>query len=349
MQSLRGIYILNEDAYRKIYGPAQRQAIEQHVEILGEPQTRTTIFGNPALLKEADVIFSGWGAPVFDEEFLDAAPKLKGIFYGAGTVGYCITPAVWNRGIVVTSANAANAIPVAEFTLANILLSLKRTRRLSHQAREQRIFPSGDDAPGCYGTTIGLISLGDTARALLRILGVFDFRVIAYDPFVSEEEAKQLGVARVGLDELFRRSDVISLNTPLLAETEGMITGRHLESMKRDATFINIARGEIVRESELIEVAMKRPDLEFVLDVTAPEPPEKDSLLYTLPNVVLTPHIAGSQGRECERLGQYMAEELSRFVRGEALKWQVTPETAARSTHRLVTVRTRKPRSVEMA
>jgi phosphoglycerate dehydrogenase-like enzyme len=349
MRSLRGIYILNEDAYRKIYGPNQRQSIEQHVEIVGPPQTRTTIFANLGMLAEVEVIFSGWGAPVFDDEFLDAAPKLRAIFYGSGTVGYCMTPAVWSRGVVVTSANAANAIPVAEYILANILLSLKRTRRLSDQVCRERAFVSGDEVPGCYGTTIGLISLGDTARALLKMLRMFDVFIIAYDPFVREEEAHQLGVERVGLEELFLRSDVISLNTPLLDETTGMITGRHLETMKPEATFINIARGEIVRENELIEVALRRPDLEFVLDVTAPEPPDKDSPLYVLPNVVLTPHIAGSQGRECERLGQYMVEELQRFVRGEPLKWLVTPETAARSTHRLVTVRTRKPQSVEMA
>jgi phosphoglycerate dehydrogenase-like enzyme len=349
MQRLRGLYILNEDAHRLVYGPSERQAIEQHVEMVGPPQTRSSIAENKGLLNDVEVIFSGWGAPIFDEKFLDAAPKLKVLFYGAGTVAYCTTPAVWERGILVTTAIAANSIPVAEYTLANILLSLKRARRLANQTRQQRRFPARDTAPGCYGTTIGLISLGATARTLLNMLWIFDLRLIAYDPFVDTAEAEQLGLELVTLDELFSRSDVVSLHTPLLPETTGIITGRHLASMKPDATFINTARGAIVRQNELIEVAINRPDLEFVLDVTYPEPPEPDSPLYTLPNVLLSPHIAGSVGCECRRMGRYMVEELLRYVRGEPLRWAVTPQVAARSTPRVVVQLPRKPRSVEIA
>src|SRR5205823_690272 len=126
----------------------------------------------------------------------------------------------------------------------------------------------------------------------------------------------------------------VSLHTPHLPETEGMITGRHLDSMKRGATFINTARGQVVREGEMIEVLSRRPDLQAVLDVTAPEPPAADSPLYTLENVVLTPHIAGSLGEECRRMGRYMVDELRRYLAGEPLKWQVTPQTAAHSSHR---------------
>jgi phosphoglycerate dehydrogenase-like enzyme len=130
------------------------------------------------------------------------------------------------------------------------------------------------------------------------------------------------------LDELFRRADVVSLHTPLLKETEGMITGAHLASMKPGATFINTARGAIVREKEMIEALKKRPDLQAVLDVTHPEPPEPGSPLYTLPNVILTPHIAGSMDGECRRMGRYMVEELRRFVDGKPLRWQITREMA---------------------
>jgi phosphoglycerate dehydrogenase-like enzyme len=226
---------------------------------------------------------------------------------------------------------------------------LKQARRLANQTREQRSYSERDTAPGCYGTTVGLISLGTTARALLKMLSLFDLRVIAYDPFVKAAEAEQLGVERVALNELFSRSDVVSLHTPLFPETTGMITGQHLASMKQGATFINTARGGIVRQKELIAVAINRPDLEFVLDVVDPEPPEPDSPLYTLQNVLLTPHIAGSVGRECSRMGRFMVEELLRFVRGEPLQWAVTPEIASRSTHRLVSLFPQKPRSVEMA
>ena len=166
------------------------------------------------------------------------------------------------------------------------------------------------------------------------MLRAFDLRVIAYDPFVSPAEAAEVGVTLVSLEELFARSDVVSLHPPLLEETVGMVTGQHIAQMKRGATFINTARGEVVREDEMIEVLKRRPDLLAVLDVASEEPPHEDSPLYTLPNVVLTPHIAGSVGQECRRMGQCMVEELARYLAGQPLQWPVTRELAMRTSHR---------------
>jgi len=122
---------------------------------------------------------------------------------------------------------------------------------------------------------------------------------------------------------------VVSLHTPWLPETVGMVTGAHLRSMKTDATFINTARGAIVREAEMIAALQERPDLTAVLDVTYPEPPEAGSPLYTLPNVILTPHIAGSMGRECQRMGRLMVDEFERYRAGEPLRWAISQEQAA--------------------
>jgi phosphoglycerate dehydrogenase-like enzyme len=166
------------------------------------------------------------------------------------------------------------------------------------------------------------------------LLASFNFRVLAYDPFISPSTADELGVKSVSLKELFEQSDVVSLHTPHLAETEGMITGEHFSAMKPNATFINTARAQVVRQDELIEVAKKRSDLQFVLDVVYPEPPEPSSPLYDLQNVVLTPHIAGSVGMECRRMGRYMVEELERFVKGEPLRWAVTHEMTKNTSHR---------------
>ena len=107
-----------------------------------------------------------------------------------------------------------------------------------------------------------------------------------------------------------------------------MIVGRHFSSMKRNATFINTARGCIVREAEMVEVLRCRQDLTAVLDVCDPEPCALDSSLLTLPNVVLTPHISGSHGPECQRLGRYMVDEFRRYLAGEPLRWQITRELA---------------------
>ncbi len=137
-----------------------------------------------------------------------------------------------------------------------------------------------------------------------------------------------MGVELVSLDEACARADVVSLHTPWLKETEKMITGAHFRAMKQGATFLNTARGAVVDEPAMVEVLTERPDLFAVLDVTHPEPPAPDSPLYTLPNVILTPHIAGSMHNECRRMGQYAVDECRRYLAGEPLRWQVTRELA---------------------
>ncbi len=338
MEPLRGLLILDRQACDMIYGPAELRDIARHVELIAPPQTRDSIAGRPDLLGRADVILSGWGGPRLDRAFLDAAPHLRAMFYGSGSLSGILTDAVWDRGLTVTTAMAANAVPVAEYALAAILFSLKHGWGLARQARERRTFAVSDrdSAPGCYGRTVGLISLGAVGNKLLALLEPFDLNVAVYDPFLDADDARDLGVDLVSLPELFRRSDVVSLHTPQLPETEGLITGPLLASMRPGATFVNTARPRVVCQDELIEVAGRRPDLHFVLDVAEPEPPEPDSALYTLPNVTLTPHIAGSVGDECRRMGRYMVEELERYVSGQRLRWAVTRESIRHTSHRPV-------------
>ena len=166
-------------------------------------------------------------------------------------------------------------------------------------------------------------------RLVRERLRPFDLRVVAYDPYVTPEEARVLGVDLMPLEDLFASSEVVSLHTPWLPETEGMIRGSHLASMKRNAILINTSRGAVVREAEMVEGVKQRPDLWAVLDVTHPEPPEPGSRLYDLSNVVLTPHIAGSLGSECRRMGRLVVDELRRYVAGEPLKHEITRERAA--------------------
>ncbi len=325
---LKGLYLLGAQAYEWIYAAAERQRIAELVEIVGPPQTADSIRQNLSLLREVDVIFSGWGCPRLDQELLDAAPNLKLILYGAGSIRAFTTEEFWARGITICSAWGANAIPVSEYTLAAILFGLKAVWQHAAAVRQERRFLRLPSA-GAYGSTVGLVSLGMIGRLVAGRLKTFDLHVIAYDPYVSAAEAADLGVEMVALAEVFHRGDVVSVHTPWLPETVGLITGAHIASMKPYSTFINTARGAVVRENELIEVLTRRPDLWAVLDVTYPEPPPADSPLYTLPNVFLTPHIAGSVGEECRRHARYMIEELERYLAGQPLKWAVTKERAA--------------------
>ncbi len=328
MSQLRGVFLLDTAAYDKIYGPSEREEIGQLVDIYVPQQTRDSIASNPSILNKADVIFSGWGMAMMDESFLAAAPNLKVVFYGAGSIKRFVTDAFWARDILITSAYAANAVPVAEYTLSQILFCLKRGWHYALSIKREGRYPARGYVPGGYGSTVGIISLGMIGRLVAKLLRPFDLHVIAYDPYVAPADADDLGVDLCSLESLFRRADVVSLHTPWLPETEGMITGAHLASMKPHTTFINTARGAIVRESEMIAVLQGRPDLQAVLDVTHPEPPEPGSPLYTLPNVVLTPHIAGSLGRECQRMGRLMVEELKRYMQGVPLHYAISSERA---------------------
>lgn len=324
------LYILDAANFELIYGPDEQAAIASQVHLLDVPLSRQECAERPDRLAAVECIFSGWGAPVMDEKFLAAAPKLQAVFYGAGSIRGFVTDAFWKRGIVVTSAYAANSIPVVEYTLATILLSLKHFWRHAAAAKSHNQSSRAMPVPGAYRSTVGVVSLGMIGRQVCERLRAHDVRVLAYDPFATPAQAAALNVELCSLAELFQSADVVTLHTPWLKETEGLITGTHFAVMKPGATFINTARGAVVRETELIEVLTNRPDLQAVLDVTYPEPPKPDSPLYTLPNVVLTPHIAGSMDNECHRMGHYMVEELRRYLAGQPLKWQISQELAAK-------------------
>jgi phosphoglycerate dehydrogenase-like enzyme len=325
----KALYLLDSGAFAKIYGEEERAAVAGLADVYAPLQTGDSVAKNPGVLAEAEVILSGWGAPAMDGGFLAAAPNLRVVFYGAGSIRRVAPPAFWERGLRITSAYAANAVPVSEYALAAILFSLKRGWHFAFSAQREKALPRQGQVPGAYGSTVGLVSLGMVGRLVRERLRPFDLRVVAYDPFVTPEEAHVLRVDLMSLEDLFASSDVVSLHVPLLPETEGMILGSHLASMKRNATLINTSRGAVVREAEMVEVLGERPDLWAVLDVTHPEPPEPDSRLYDLPNVVLTPHIAGSLGSECRRMGRLVVDELRRYVAGEPLKHEITRERAA--------------------
>jgi phosphoglycerate dehydrogenase-like enzyme len=306
--------------FSRIYPPSVQAELARMVQILSPVLTPEEALARPDLLGQMDILISGWGGPSLDKQFLDLAPHLKAIFYGAGAIGYMLTEAFLERDITVTTANAVNAVPVAEFSLAHILLGLKRTWQHVYETKKHRSpvlrkLP----VPGAYRSTVGLISLSTIGRLVRQRLESCDMQVIAYDPTIDEEEAMELDVEMVSLEELFARADVISLHAPVIPQTIRMIKGSHLASMKEGATFINTARGEIVREDEMIEVLRVRPDLTAILDVTYPEPPVADSPLYDLPNAILTPHIAGSLDGECERMGRWMVDEVRRYLAGKPL------------------------------
>ena len=270
------------------------------------------------ILGEVEVIVSGWGCPKNDTEVLDAAPRLRAVIHAAGSVRHHITEACWDRGIQVTSAAWVNAIPVAEYTLGAILFSNKQVLRISaeYRAKRQSVDWLTLDGIGNYRRTIGVVGASRIGRRVLDLLRPHDFDVLLFDPYVTAEESAELGARPVGLDELCATSDVVSVHAPELPETRHLIDRGRLAMMRDGVTLINTARGSLVDQDALIE-ELSAGRLHAVLDVTTPDVPSADSPLYELPNVLLTPHIAGSLGGEMHRMADAAADELARYVAGE--------------------------------
>ena len=314
----------------KVYGPRQVENIRRITELTGDPVTAWEVLGDLSSPNEVEVIFGSWGMPLMTRDILDAAPNLRAVFYGAGTVKSFATPELFERGIVLTNASVPNAIPVAEYCLATILFSLKlgwrHCRRIN---REHAWSRDPNDIAGAYEATVGLISLGAIGWKTPELLEPFNLRKLVYSTSLTAERAMELGVERATLDEIFQQSDVISLHTPALPSTYHMIKPRHLRMMRPNATFINTARGSVVDQKGLIEVMKERPDLSAILDVTDPEPPQAGDEITMVDNIFLTPHIAGSLGNECRRLGQTAIDECERYLMGEPLLYPVCEEDLA--------------------
>ena len=283
-----------------------------------------------ANLSQVNVLMTGWGCPVIDRLVLAQAPNLRLVAHAAGSVKGFVRPEVFEAGILVTNAAAANAIPVAEFTLAAILFANKNVFGFRDMYRERRnrlqVQQFTGSTVGNRRKTVGIVGLSRIGRRVLELLRPFDLDVIVHDPYLTDTEARALGVRNVKLDEVMRCCDIVTLHAPALDQTHHMIDARRLALMRDGGTLINTARGSLVNQNALIrELSLGR--IAAVLDVTDPDVLPAESPLYDLPNVLLTPHIAGALGTERERLGMMAVDEVERFAQGQPLKYQVHANT----------------------
>lgn len=291
-------------------------------------------FGAPGALDTlaaAEILITGWGAPIIDAAVLDRLPRLRYIIHTAGTVKTFLSPAVYERSIQVSTSAAANAVPVAEFTFAAIVMGLKRSSRFSEQLRRTGRSRNAETFPpiGTNGVTIGIVGASRVGRLVIGLLENLDARVLVYDPYLGAAEAAALGVERVGLDELCAKSDVVSLHAPDTEATRGIIGAAQLALMKDGALVVNTARGALI-DTAALTTELVAGRLDAYLDVTHPEPLPADSVLHSLPNVVVTPHIAGAMGNEIHRLGNHALAEIRRLSEGMPLAFPVLAADLAR-------------------
>ncbi|MFF2050060.1 hydroxyacid dehydrogenase [Leifsonia sp. NPDC058194] len=320
-------FAMRPDLPELLFGADDLAALTRVADL--DPRLAITDFAEaPAeLLDAVEVLITGWGAPRIGAAELDRMPRLRAVVHAAGTVKGHIDDAVWERGLLVTSAASANAYPVAEYTLAMILLAGKRVPDYirGYAADPDSYAQEPDPAIGNFGRTVGIVGASRVGRRVIELLQPFDIDVLLYDPYLAAGDPV-LGQARtVGLDELFARSSIVSVHAPLLPDTIGMIGAAQLGLLPDGATLINTARAPIVDQEALTDAVRDR-GLRAVLDVTDPEPLPADHPLRSLPGVVLTPHVAGALGTELRRLGECALHEVERFAAGEPAEHPVTKE-----------------------
>lgn len=293
-----------------------------------------TAFGDLANLPAADlaeveIVLTGWSGRPLNQQAVAALPALRLIAHLGGSVRGAATRDVATSGISITHGAQANARPVAEYTLAMILLANKDIPRWLGAFAGQRDGMNVDvltrhNTLGNCGRTIGIVGASRTGREVIRLLAQHDLDVLVADPIADSATIAALGARHVPLDTLLSESDVVSLHQPLLEQTRKSFGAAQFARMREGATFINTARGAIVDTDALTAVAQSGR-INAILDVTDPEPLPADHPLWSLPNVLITPHMAGSTGNEVLRMTHEVLDDVERFIAGQPMQNAFAP------------------------
>jgi phosphoglycerate dehydrogenase-like enzyme len=277
------------------------------------------------LLADCRVGIGSWRSPFPGPALLEACPKLELWEHTAGSVKHLFGPHLEGRRLTIASCKPALADVVAEMTLGEIILGL---RGVFGNAAANRHGVTGHpaDLKVLFGSAIGIVGASLIGRRVIDLLRPFGCDVLVYDPYLPQSEAMSMRVERVeDLRSLCARCDVVSLHTPDVRETVGIMGAAEFTAMRDDAIFINTARGRCVDEAALI-AELSKGRLTAILDVTEPEPPAPDSPFRALPNVVYTSHVGGPA---CPNLGRQAVEDVAAFLSGGVPQYVVTPEMLA--------------------
>lgn len=274
------------------------------------------------LLADCEIGVGSWGTPWPDEEMVNACPELRLWVHAAGSVRHMIGPHLAGKDIKIASCAPAIAENVAEITLGQLIIGLKRTLENAANNRSGRSGkPANTKALGA--STIGVIGASQVGRRVIRNLKPFGPRILLYDPFVSEEEAQDLGVILyTDLAQMCGQSDAVTLHAPALPSTEKMLGAKEFQAMPDDGVFVNTARGLSVDEAALIG-ELEKGRLFAFLDVSSPEPAADDSPFRKLPNVIYTSHLAGGGDF---KIGKQATDDIERYLKGESPMMVVTAD-----------------------
>lgn len=269
-------------------------------------------------LPTADIYCGHAKVPVPWDQVMQVG-KLKWIQSSAAGMDHCLVPAVQASDIPVTSASGVLADQVADHTLA-LTLGLLRSLPVFSRAQAKREFirrPTRD----LHEAKIGIVGFGGNGRRLAEVLQVFRTEIHATDLF-PENKPDHVATLRPAdeLDQMLTEVDIVLLAAPLNDETRGMFDARRLGLMRKDSLLVNMARGPLVVESDLVEAIESGHLGGAALDVTEVEPLSVDSKLWDLPNVIITPHVGGQAARRIDDMTDFFCDNLERFIAGKRLK-----------------------------
>src|SRR5208283_1085445 len=258
---------------------------------------------------------SGWNIVLTTKvtpDLLNKAPHLRVVGRAGVGVDNIDLDEATRRGVLVMSTPGGSSVSVAEHTFALLLALVRQVPKFDAALREGRWEKSSSGAE-VRGTTLGLIGLGRIGSEVARRAAAFDMRTVAFDPYISEAAARELSVALIPLEKLLAESDFISLHTAVSPQTQNMINAATIAQMKKGVRIVNTARGELINEADLAAALKSGQVAGAALDVFVEEPP-KNSPLIGLPNVICTPHVAGSTAEAQEELGIQVAVQVRDYL-----------------------------------
>jgi D-3-phosphoglycerate dehydrogenase / 2-oxoglutarate reductase len=269
-------------------------------------------------LRDADALIIRSAVQV-DAALLEAALRLQVIGRAGIGVDNVDIEAATKKGVMVMNTPGASSVSVAEHTLALMLAmarSIPQANESMHAGRwEKKLFEGRE----LRGKVLGLVGLGRIGIEVVKRARILELEVVAYDPYVPALVARDLNIPLLSLDELFSKADYISLHSPATPETSGMINAETLRRMKKGVRIVNCARGELIDEAALAEAIQSGHVAGAALDVFQVEPP-KNSPLLSLPQMILTPHIAGSTAEAQELVGTRIAEQIRDYLKNSVIQ-----------------------------
>lgn len=268
-----------------------------------------------ALVADASAIIVRSATEV-DREMIEAAPDLVAIGRAGIGVDNIDLDAATERGVMVVNAPNANTISAAEHTMALLLAQARRIPEADRSLREGRWDRKKFNGIELHGKTLGVLGLGKIGTLVAQRASSFGMRIVAYDPYVSAERAKRLGVEMLKLDDIFSVADMLTIHLPRTPQTENLINAASIAKMKDDVRIVNVARGGIVNEADLANAVRDGKVGGAAVDVFDSEP-TTESPLFDVPRITVTPHLGASTREAQDKAGIAVAEAVGSALAGE--------------------------------